>query len=146
MRAEPRWGNNWRLLDPGEATRIRLPISRRARRASERRLGELPIGTNVILVADARGGGRRCRAAAARAGIAVERTYLAFPSAAAPAYLVEDEPAPVRVFLKTILVAPPRAARWSLPMLAAVRILRSLGTWRLVRTLAPGCLLVGRRV
>jgi hypothetical protein len=74
----------------------------------------------------------------------VDRTYLAFPSAAAPAYLVEDEPAPVRVFLKTILVAPPRAAR-SLPMLAAVRILRSLGTWRLVRTVAPGCLLVGRR-
>ena len=45
MRAEPRWGNNWRLLDPGEATRIRLPVSRRGRRASERRLGELPSGT-----------------------------------------------------------------------------------------------------
>jgi hypothetical protein len=49
------------------------------------------------------------------------------------------------VFLKTILVAPPRSTR-SLPMLAAVRILRSIGTWRLLSTLAPGRLLVGRRV
>jgi hypothetical protein len=75
----------------------------------------------------------------------LERTYLAFPSAEAPAYLVEDEPAPVRVFLKTILVVPPRS-RWSFPMLAAVHILRSLGMWRLVQALAPGRLLVGRRV
>jgi hypothetical protein len=145
VKAEPRWRTNWRLIGPAEATQIQLPVSRRAWRASERRLRELPRGTDVVLVADTRGGGHRCRAVAARAGIAVDRTYLAFPSAEAPAYLVEDEPATVRVFLKTILVAPPRSTR-SLPMLAAVRILRSLGTWRLVRALAPGCLLVGRRV
>jgi len=145
VKAETRWRNNRRLLGPADATHLQVPVSRRARRACEQRLRELPSGTDVILVAGTRGAGRRCRAVAARAGIAVERTFLAFPSADSPAYLVEDEPAPVRVFLKTILVAPPRATR-SLPMLAAVRTLRSLGTWRLVRTLAPGCLLVGRRV
>lgn len=145
MRGEPRWRNNWRLLGPAEATKVDVLVSRHARRASERCLRELPSGTDVVLVTGTRGGGRRCRALAARAGIAVERTYLAFPTADAPAYLVEDEPAPVRVFLKTILVAPPGSKR-SLPMLAAVRILRSLGTWRLVRALAPGCLLVGRRM
>lgn len=145
MRGETRWGNNWRLLGPAEATKVDVPVSRRARRASERGLRELPLGTEVVLVTRTRGGGRRCRAVAARARIAVERTYLAFPSADAPAYLVEDQPAPVRVFLKTILVAPPGSKR-SLPMLAAVRILRSLGTWRVVRALAPGFLLVGRRV
>ncbi|TMK32582.1 MAG: hypothetical protein E6G64_06625 [Actinobacteria bacterium] len=75
----------------------------------------------------------------------MERTYLAFPSAEAPAYLVEDEPASVRVFLKTILVVPPRS-KLSLPMLAAVRILRSLGTQSTMRTLAPGRVVVGRRV
>lgn len=145
MRGEPRWRTNWRIIGPAGATEIRLPSSRRARRASARQLRELPLGTDVVLVAATRGGGRRCRAVAAGAGIAVERTYLAFPSAEAPAYLVEDEPAPVRVFLKTILVVPPRSTR-SFPMLAAVRILRSLGMWRIVRALAPGRLLVGRRV
>jgi hypothetical protein len=145
VRGEPRWRTNWRIIGPAGATEIRLPASRRARRESARQLRELPLGTDVVLVATTRGGGRRCRALAAGAGIALERTYLAFPSAEAPAYLVEDEPAPVRVFLKTILVVPPRS-RWSFPMLAAVHILRSLGMWRLVQALAPGRLLVGRRV
>jgi hypothetical protein len=145
VRGEPRWRTNWRIIGPAGATHIQLPASRYARRASERRLRELPLGTEVVLVAATRWAGRRCRALADRGGIEVERTYLAFPSAEAPAYLVEDEPSPVRVFLKTILVAPPRSTR-SLPMLAAVRILRSIGTWRLLRALAPGRLLVGRRV
>jgi hypothetical protein len=143
VRGEPRWRTNWRIVGPAGATEIRLPASRRARRASARQLRELPLGTDVVLVAASRGG-RRCKALAAGAGIAVERTYLAFPSAEAPAYLVEDEPEPLRVFLKTILVVPPRSTR-SFLMLAGVRILRSLGMWRLVRAVAPGRLLVGRR-
>ena len=145
MRGERRWRSNWRIVGPAGATQIQLPASRSARRASERRLGELPVGTSVVLVATAPRAGSRCRAVAAGARIAVERTYLAFPSAEAPAYLVEDEPASVRVFLKTILVVPPRT-KLSLPMLAAVRILRSLGTQSTMRTLAPGRVVVGRRV
>lgn len=145
MRGERRWQSNRRIVGPAGATQIQLPASRRARRTSEQRLRELPAGTSVVLVATAPRASNRCRAVAGRAGIAVERTYLAFPSAEAPAYLVEDEPASVGVFLKSILVVPPRS-RLSLPMLAAVRILRSLGTRRTMRMLAPGRLIVGRRV
>ena len=74
-----------------------------------------------------------------------EREYLAFPSAEAPAYLVEDEPASVRVFVQTVLAVPPRTAL-ALPMHLAFRVLRSFGTWRLTRMLAPGRVVVGRRV
>ena len=35
------------------------------------------------------------------------REYLAFPSAASPAYLIDDAPQPIRVFIEHALVAPP---------------------------------------
>ena len=74
----------------------------------------------------------------------LEREYLAFPSAAAPAYLVEDAPAPVTVFLRTVLVAPPRSRLSPIiePALGAVRALNPL--W-FVRAVAPGRVVVGRR-
>jgi hypothetical protein len=82
---------------------------------------------------------------AQRSGIALGRSYLAFPSAARPAYLVEDAPASVRVFLQTVLVAPPRS-RATVPIAAALALARALHAWRLIRMLAPGRLVVGRRV
>jgi hypothetical protein len=82
---------------------------------------------------------------AAQAGIVTEREYLAFPSAEAPAYLIEDEPTSVRVFVHSVLAVPPRTTL-ALPLHLAFRILRSLGTWRLTRMLAPGRVVVGRRV
>jgi len=145
MRGEQRWRSNLQIVGPPAAEQIPLPTSRSIRRASEQRLSELPIGSSVVLVATAPRAGRHCKAVAGRARVAVERSYLAFPSAEAPAYLVEDEAASIRVFLKNILVAPPRH-KLSLPMLAAVRILRSLGTPRTVRALAPGRVVIGRRV
>jgi len=145
VRGERRWRSNWRIVGAPGAQQIQLPASRRARRGFEQRLRELPVGTSVVLVATAPRAGGRCKDVARRAGIAVERIYLAFPSADAPAYLVEDEPASVRVFLKSILVAPPRS-RLSWPMLAAVRVLRSIGTQRTLRALTPGRVVVGRRV
>src|SRR5881397_2689964 len=145
MRGERRWRSTWRIVGPAGATHIQLPASHGGRRAHKQRLRELPVGTSVVLVATAPWAASRCKSVAAGGGIAVDRTYLAFPSAAPPAYLVEDEPAPVRVFLTAILVVPPRATL-SLPMLPAVRMLRSLGTPRITRALAPGCVVVGRRV
>jgi hypothetical protein len=75
----------------------------------------------------------------------VENEYLAFPTASTPAYLVEDAPATVRVFVKTMLVAPPRG--FFAPMIeAAVALLRALSPWRLIRAVAPGRVVVGRRL
>ena len=82
----------------------------RARNARACRIRELPPGSPVVLVASAPGAIRRCRSFAAATNVNLESEYLAFPSASAPAYLVEDDPAPLRLFVKTILVAPPRSA------------------------------------
>jgi hypothetical protein len=95
-------------------------------------------------VASAPGAAGRCRAFASAAGVELEREYLAFPSAAAPAYLVEDAPAALRLFVENILVAPPRVP-FSRAVEGALSLLRRSRSWRTVRTLAPGRVAVGRR-
>jgi hypothetical protein len=50
----------------------------------------------------------------------------------------------MRVFMKTVVTVPPRVT-FGMPLQVALRILRSLESWRLVRALAPGRVLVGKR-
>jgi hypothetical protein len=110
-----------------------------------RTVGDLPAGTPVVLSAVAPGAIRRCRSFATETGIEVEGEYLAFPTVSAPAYLVEDAPATVHVFVKTMLVAPPRG--FFTPVIeAAIVLLRALSPWRLIRAIAPGRVVVGRRL
>lgn len=139
-----RWRDNWRSVAGGGAVHVELPRSRAGRGASAAAVRELGAGTPVVLSASAPGAAGRCRAFASAAGIAVERDYLAFPTAAAPAYLVEDAPAPVLRFVANVLMAPPRT-RFALPMEVGLGLLRRLKSWRLVRALAPGRVVVGRR-
>jgi hypothetical protein len=73
----------------------------------------------------------------------VEREYLTVPSARAPAYLVEDTPTSVGVFLESVLFAPP-GLPFSPVIEALLVIARKLRAWRLVRAAAPGHMLVGR--
>lgn len=105
---------------------------------------DLPADTPVVLAAAAPGALRRCRAFASDAGIEPERQYLAFPSTAAPAYLVEDAPTPVRVFVETVLVVPPRSV-FSTPIGIGLNVLRAVASRRLIRMIAPGRIVVGRR-
>lgn len=144
MVGDERWKQNWRVVCPADAVRVDLPRSAAKRRASMRAVGELPAGTAVVLVASAPGAKRRCTSFAMDARIEVEREYLTLPSAKAPAYLIEDAPAPVRLFVNSILVAPTRSAL-SMPIDAGLRLLRMLNASRLVGVLAPGRLVVGRR-
>jgi hypothetical protein len=107
----------------------------------------LAAGTPIVLCASAPAAIARCRAFASKAGVELEREYLAFPSAAAPGYLVEDAPAPVRVFVQTVLVTPPRTrTALSTPIGVGLSVLRALNPWRLIRAIAPGRVVVGRRV
>lgn len=139
-----RWQDNWRVVGPPGAIRIDLGRSRSSRRAALRTVMNLPRGAAVVLCAPAPGSARRCRAFAAHAGLELEREYLAFPSASAPAYLVEAAPPAVRVFAQTVLVAPP-GVRFSGPAAAALALVRALDPWRLLRALAPGRVVLGRR-
>jgi hypothetical protein len=144
MIGENRWRSNWTVLGPPGAVRLDLPRSAVKRRAVQRIAEDLPAGTPIVLCSSAPGAMGRCRAFASRAGIRIDRAYLAFPSADAPAYLVDDAPAPVALFAKTILVAPP-ATRFSTPIAGALAVVRAFSPWRLLRVVAPGRVAVGRR-
>jgi hypothetical protein len=139
-----RWRSNWLVVGPPGTLRVDVERSPRARRAARSRLADVPAGTPIALFASGPGAIGRCRAFATRAGVELDRAYLAFPSAAAPAYLVEDAPDLVRVFVKTVLAAPPRA-RFATPIALALEVIRCLSPWRLIRALAPGHVAVGRR-
>ena len=122
-----------------------MPRSAARRRKLAAQVRELPAGTPVVLLARAPGAVRRSRAFSARAAVRTEREYLAFPSAAAPGFLVEDSRPAVRTFIDSYLVAPPRSA---LPRTIdrGVRLLRATHAARLVRALAPARVIVGWRL
>lgn len=144
MISNERWRNNWLVISPPGAVRLDLQRSSATDQALERTIRDLRPGTPVVLCASAPGAVRRCRRVASRGGIELEREYLAFPSATAPAYLVEDDAAPVRVFVGSVLAPPPRA-RFALAISAGLGVLRLLRPWRLLRALAPGRVAVGWR-
>src|ERR687886_313572 len=120
-----RWRNNWLVVGPAGSVAVDLGRSATRRRAQQRSIRELPIATPVVLRASAPGAIQRCRRFAADAGLELEREYLAFPSARSPAYLVEDAPSTIGIFLQTALVAPPRA-RFATVIEACFVLLRAL--------------------
>lgn len=144
MDGHERWRDNWRVVSPPSAVRVDLRRSRPALAAAREQVAGLAAGTAVVLVSSAPGASRRCRSFASEAGIQLQREYLAFPSAAMPGYLVEDDVVPVRAFTRSVLVAPPRA-RLSFAVEAGVTILRALGSRRVMSALAPGRVVVGWR-
>lgn len=139
-----RWIGNRLAVSPGNALHVKLGRSRRRRRELGLAVAELTAGTPVVLSACAPGAIRRCRRFADRVGIALDAEYLAFPSAATPAYLVEDHPAAIATFVRTFLIAPPGSVLTT-PMDAALALLRAPGARRVIRRLTPGRLVVGRR-
>jgi len=144
MIGSDRWRDNWRVVSRPGSVRLDLGRSASRREAAFRKVRDLPAGAGVVLCASAPGAARRCRAFVARSGLELEREYLAFPSAVAPAYLVEDAPASVGVFVKAVLVTPP-GIRFPLPIDAGLALARAVSPWRLIRTLAPGRVVVARR-
>ena len=144
MVSNERWRNNWLVVGPDGAVAVDLGRRRAKRHLDRPSIRQLPPGTAVVVRASAPRAIRRCRRFAAEAEIELEREYLAFPSARSPAYLVEDAPSTVGIFLQTALVAPPRA-RFATVIEACFVLLRALGPWRLIRRIAPGRVVVGRR-
>jgi hypothetical protein len=145
MIADERWNENWVAVSRPGSVRVDLGLSRAKRRAAERAIRALPPGTPVVVAASPLGALRRKRFAS-KAGLALEHEYLVFPSARAPAYMVEDARGPIRFFLAGVLVTPPRTrTRFSTPIGAVLFLLRAFKPWRLVRVAAPGRLLVATR-
>jgi hypothetical protein len=144
MIGEERWRDNWLVVSPDGSLRVDLRRGRARRRAQSDAVRQLPAGTPVAVFATAPGAIGRCRSFASEADIQVEREYLAFPNAATPGYLVEDAPVSVGLFVERFLTSPPRS-RFSRPLEAGFGLLRRLDSWRLIRTIAPARVAVGRR-
>jgi len=139
-----RWTGNWRVISPEGSVCVVLGRTCEAARAAEKRARSLPPGTPVVIVSGAPCATVRCRTFAARTGIEIEREYLALPSAAAPAYLIEDARATFRVFVDAVLASPSRGLV-GLAQDAAVGLVRAIRPRGLVASLAAGRLAVGRR-
>lgn len=139
------WQDNWGTVSPAGAVRVELGRSVAKRRRAIRTIRELQAGTPIVVCVRGPGAMRRCRRFASRAGIEVDREYLAFPSVRSPAYLVEAAPAPVHFFIETVLVTPPRM-RFAALIEACVAAVRSLSPQRVIRLLAPGRVVVGTRI
>jgi hypothetical protein len=145
MITSDRWCENRRAVTPAGSFAAHLRLLRRGRRRLVRAARALPPGTPVVLSAPAPMAAGRCRRFASRAGIEILHEYIALPSAASPAYLVEDSPASSALFVQAILVPPPRSI-WSAPAeMALMHARRRADPGRLLRTLAPGRIVVGRR-
>lgn len=140
-----RWRENWRVIAPSGAVRVDMPRGRAARRAALDEVNRLPAGTPVVILARAPGAIFTCKNFVGAARVAVEREYLTFPSVAAPGHLIEDARASITSYVGTVLVAPP-GKRYSRPLELCFAVLRAVPSWRLVRRIAPGRAVVGRRV
>lgn len=138
------WQRNLVAVGPPGSLHVTLQRAPLVRSALERSVRELPEGAPVVISAAAPGAVGRCRAFAARAGVDVLREYLAFPAPGAPAYLVEDAPGTIRLFVRNVLVAPP-GSRVAAPLEACFAVLRAFEPLRLLRTVAPGRVVLGRR-
>jgi len=139
-----RWSGNWRVVSPEGSVRVVLGRTRETARAAEKRARELPPGTPVVIVSGAPRATVRCRTFAARTGIEIEREYLALPSAAAPAYLIEDAQATFRVFVDAVLASPSRGLV-GLAQDAVVELVRAIRPRGPVASFAAGRVAVGRR-
>ena len=97
------WRRNLSAIGPPGASYGRLAGSV----ADARRL---PDGSRPVVL-EARTSRRRAERIAAAGGCPVERTFLAFPSLASPAYLVEASDAAMSYFLAAAATVPRRNVR-----------------------------------
>jgi hypothetical protein len=139
----PDWSapdQRWRLLAPDGAVVVEV---RGRGSAPAARLRALPRNAPVVLLAPGRGGRRRLRRLARRAGLAVHAEYVALPSLATPVALTQVRPGPLRWTARTVLTVPSGVTRAHGPAWVAIRLVRAVP--RLLGVPAGGRVLVGRR-
>jgi hypothetical protein len=128
------------LAGPGTLV-VDVPRGRRRRHVLATRIRELPSGQDVVL----RGGGRAVRWVARAADLHVARDFVALPSAARPAFLIEDDGASLPALAGTLLSVPPGVSVLALPADLLLRAGRVALRARWARSLLPFRVLVGRR-
>jgi hypothetical protein len=82
---------------------------------------------------------------ARRAGLAIHHEYLAVPSAARPAFLIEDAPASVEYFCGRVLTIPPGPVAEALLIEVALRVIQGIRPWAWMGAAVPGRMVVVER-
>ncbi len=137
-----RW---WNVVVPEDAQEVELPGDARARNDLAARLHRLEHGALVAVVGDQAGSWWGMRVLLGRAGLRLEREYLALPGLDSPGYLVEADHASFRHFFSQLLYMP--SGGWVkvsqarlLARVASMPVLWRVGAW-----LAPSRLAIARR-
>jgi hypothetical protein len=139
------WAGRWRVVARPGAIAVDVPARPWAWAKAAARVRALKPGTPLALLVRTPGGRALGRSFARRAGVTIEREYLALPGPAAPAYLVEDTPEAIRTFWRAAVTIPPGVAVAAPLAEGAMRVVEVLSAWRLLGALLPGRILVGAR-
>ncbi|MDQ6636880.1 MAG: FkbM family methyltransferase [Candidatus Dormibacteraeota bacterium] len=135
----------WRLLSPPGTVRVRVPVSRPARRRLSVQVKALPRGTPVALYDRVVGSRGRCDGFALAAGIRLDKHLLAAPSLFAPAYYIEDHPIPIAYFCRELFVMHRGHPSVTATVGGLLWLAQRLSPWRLLGAVAPVRLAIGRR-
>jgi len=126
--------------------RVRVPVSRSARRRLAVQVKALPQGTPVALYDRALGSRGRCDRFARAAGIQLDKHLLAAPSLFAPAYYIEDHPVPIAYFCRELFTMHRAHPSVTAVVGGLLWLARRVSPWRLLGAVAPVRLAIGRRL
>ncbi|MDQ6898883.1 MAG: hypothetical protein M3072_05145 [Candidatus Dormibacteraeota bacterium] len=132
----------WEVLIPAGAIEVDLHNPDRPTIA---KLRQAPVGTEVVFVDSGPVSNWRCRLFAARAGLRIRRTYLAFPSVRNALYVVDDDWCSVAWFWTRYLTAPPGRSHLQAPLTVALWVVRTPFVQRLITSVVAQRVVVGRR-
>jgi hypothetical protein len=132
----------WKVVIPAGAIEVNL---QRRDRLGEEAIRRMPAGTEVVLVDSGPASRWRCRRYAARAGLQIRRSYLAFPSVDQAFYVVEDDWCSVAWFWARYLTVPPGQSRLQAPLTLALWAVRPQFLQRLLSSAVAQRVVLGKR-
>lgn len=142
MKTGGAWATRYQVLAAPDAVVVDVPRGRRARRAAAGALRALPAGRGVVL----RGSSSSVHEVARVARVRIVRELIALPSATTPAYLVDDDAAPLALLCAEFLSVPPGLVRLAGPAGALLRVGAIAARSRLARHLLHSRIAVGWRI
>jgi hypothetical protein len=133
----------WRVLMPPGTVSLDMPISPIARRRILKQARALPPNT-VVALCDANPGSRwRCRRFARKAGMRVDREYLAIPFIHSPTYYIQDTSEAIHYFCVELFMVSRGNPIIALGARLLIGAARTLSLWRLVGAVVPPRITVG---
>ena len=135
----------WGVLGAPDALKVDLPRGPWDRLADVARVRALPKGATVVVAGTGPLADARCERFARTAGIEVRRGFFLFPSARSPVYAVSAGADSIGYFVSSVLTVPPGTTTLTGLMDGVMSMVRRFSSRRLMRTVAPGFVAVGRR-